>query len=264
MAVKRIVSTEFWNDPKVVDLFSPEDKYFMLYILTNPHTTQLGIYRLNQKIAAFELGYSVEAVKVLIERFETKYNLIFYNNETQEIAIKNYLKHSIVKGGKPVEDLLVKEIGLVKDRSLIDKVFKCLSAELNLNETIKNIINQKQNDNDNDNEESYHDSYNDSYNDSSKISKCSRFTPPTLEEVSNYCKERNNGVDPQRFIDYNQSKGWVVGKVKMKDWKAAVRTWEKKEQPKGVSKEREQTFAEITRRDVANRPKVEYDDDEIL
>ena len=92
----------------------------------------------------------------------------------------------------------------------------------------------------------------------------SRFTPPTLEEVSSYCLERNNGIDPQRFIDYNQSKGWVVGKVKMKDWKAAVRTLEKKEQPKGVSKEREQTFAEITRRNVANRPKVEYDDDEIL
>ena len=50
----------------------------------------------------------------------------------------------------------------------------------------------------------------------------------------------------------------------MKDWKAAVRTWERKEQPKGVNKEREQTFAEITRRNVTNRPKVEYDDGEIL
>lgn len=56
-----------------------------------------------------------------------------------------------------------------------------------------------------------------------------RFTPPTLEEVSDYCLERKNGVDPQRFIDYNQSKGWIIGKSKMKDWKAAVRTWEQKE-----------------------------------
>jgi hypothetical protein len=54
-----------------------------------------------------------------------------------------------------------------------------------------------------------------------------RFTPPTLAEVSSYCLERNNSIDPQHFIDYNESKGWVVGKVKMKDWKAAIRTWEK-------------------------------------
>ena len=95
MAIKRVVNTEFWIDDKVVDLFSPEDKYFMLYLLTNPHTTQLGIYKLNAKVAAFELGYSVEAVKTLLERFENKYGLIRYSNETQEVAVKNYLKHSL-------------------------------------------------------------------------------------------------------------------------------------------------------------------------
>lgn len=55
----------------------------------------------------------------------------------------------------------------------------------------------------------------------------SRFTPPTLEEVQSYCSERKNGVDAQRFIDYYSSNGWMVGKNKMKDWKAAVRTWER-------------------------------------
>jgi hypothetical protein len=53
------------------------------------------------------------------------------------------------------------------------------------------------------------------------------FTPPTLEEVQEYCTERGNGVDPQRFIDYYTANGWLVGKNKMKDWKACVRTWEK-------------------------------------
>ena len=56
-----------------------------------------------------------------------------------------------------------------------------------------------------------------------------RFTPPTLEEVSQYCNERQNGIDPQRFIDYYTSNGWKVGRNPMKDWKAAVRTWESKE-----------------------------------
>lgn len=56
-----------------------------------------------------------------------------------------------------------------------------------------------------------------------------RFTPPTLEEVTEYCQERKNNVNPQKFIDFYESKGWMIGKNKMKDWKASVRTWENKD-----------------------------------
>ena len=55
-----------------------------------------------------------------------------------------------------------------------------------------------------------------------------RFVKPTLEEVIAYCQERNNNVNPQKFIDYYESNGWKVGKNSMKDWKAAIRTWEKR------------------------------------
>ena len=54
------------------------------------------------------------------------------------------------------------------------------------------------------------------------------FKPPTLEEVKEYCFERNNGIDAQQFIDFYSSKGWMIGKNRMKDWKAAVRTWEQR------------------------------------
>lgn len=57
----------------------------------------------------------------------------------------------------------------------------------------------------------------------------SRFIPPTVEEVKAYCQERRNNVDPQRFVDFYETKGWMVGKNKMKDWRAAVRTWEKRD-----------------------------------
>ena len=53
------------------------------------------------------------------------------------------------------------------------------------------------------------------------------FAKPTLEEVSAYCIERKNAVDPQSFLDHYESNGWRVGKNPMKDWRAAVRTWEK-------------------------------------
>lgn len=61
----------------------------------------------------------------------------------------------------------------------------------------------------------------------------STFTPPTVSEVRDYCRERKNRVDPQRFVDFYTSKGWMVGKTKMKDWRAAVRTWEKDDKPSG-------------------------------
>jgi len=56
-----------------------------------------------------------------------------------------------------------------------------------------------------------------------------KFVPPSIEEVRQYCQERKNNIDPQSFVDFYQSKNWYVGKNKMKDWQAAVRTWEKKD-----------------------------------
>ena len=155
LAVKRVVDTDFWNDSKVSDIFSAEDKYFMLYLLTNPHTTQLGIYELPISKAANELGYSKDVVRVLIDRFENKYDLIKYNEITNELAIKNFLRHSIVKGGKPVMDCLLKEEKKVKDKSLLLYVFNNLnnysdSLNITVKEFIDNInININNNDNDN-------------------------------------------------------------------------------------------------------------------
>ena len=57
--------------------------------------------------------------------------------------------------------------------------------------------------------------------------RASRFTPPSVEEVRAYCFERGNNVDPERFVDFYESKGWTVGKNRMRDWKAAVRNWER-------------------------------------
>ena len=61
-----------------------------------------------------------------------------------------------------------------------------------------------------------------------EIYKEERFRKPSLEEVSEYCLERRNGIDPQAFLDFYESKGWKVGNTPMKDWRAAIRTWESK------------------------------------
>ena len=58
------------------------------------------------------------------------------------------------------------------------------------------------------------------------------FKKPTIEEITEYCKERNNGINAEAFYDFYESKDWYVGKNKMKDWKACVRTWERRNEPK--------------------------------
>lgn len=83
---------------------------------------------------------------------------------------------------------------------------------------------------------------NNNVNNGNNVNKySSRFTPPSLEEIRSYCSERKNNVDPERFLNFYESKGWLVGKTKMKDWKAAVRTWEKRETVKPAPK---QTFSQ--------------------
>lgn len=62
-----------------------------------------------------------------------------------------------------------------------------------------------------------------------------RFKKPTVEEIEEYCKERSNGINAQSFIDFYESKDWMIGKNKMKDWKAAIRTWERKRSNSNIS-----------------------------
>ena len=184
MGIKRVVSTDFWKDNKVSNDLSPEDKYFMLYLMTNPYTTQLGIYELNIKQAAFDMGYSTEAVKVLIDRFQNKYGIIKWSEQTSEVAIANYLRHSIIKGGKPVEDLLKKELLKVKDGSLIDFSFKRIKKYNDLNETVLKIVESYVNDNEIQNE---NDNEDDNDND-----------------VSSTVRGTNRTTNRQTKIDYQQ------------------------------------------------------------
>lgn len=96
-----------------------------------------------------------------------------------------------------------------------------------------NYINENDNENDNDNEPTkVGDSKEKPSNEGKKKvapTKERRFVKPTAEQVEAYCRERGNGVNAEHFCDYYESKGWKVGSAPMKDWKAAVRTWEQKD-----------------------------------
>lgn len=89
------------------------------------------------------------------------------------------------------------------------------------------------------------------------------FAPPSLEEVRAYCQERGNKVDAERFIDYYTSNGWKVGKNSMKDWKAAVRNWEKQdaERLEGQSGVRQQGASNQKQNRFINYQQSEHDFD---
>ena len=102
------------------------------------------------------------------------------------------------------------------------------SVQQNEQEGTKRTDNDTDTENENDTENDT-DIYNRGNSGESPRKKTTRFVPPTVEEVQAYCNERGNRVNPEAFVDFYSAKGWMVGKNKMKDWKAAVRTWEKSE-----------------------------------
>ncbi|USK43754.1 hypothetical protein [Cytobacillus oceanisediminis] len=129
MAKFRMIHTDFWDDPKVVEEMTAEDKYFFLYLLTNSNTTQIGIYQITKKQMAFDMGYSPESVNALLDRFINHHKLVLYNPETREIAIKNWGRYNFNRGGKPVLDCVRAELKNVKDISLISFVGERIEKE---------------------------------------------------------------------------------------------------------------------------------------
>lgn len=87
--------------------------------------------------------------------------------------------------------------------------------------------------------------------------KTKQFIKPTLDEVRAYCLERQNNIDPESFVDFYESKGWKVGNQPMRDWKAAVRTWERRDNNRPRYKTRDERLRENDRE--LERKCKEYD-----
>ena len=117
MAIFRKIHTLFWGDTFVQSL-SPERKYFYLYLLTNEKTRQCGIYEITKRQISFDTGYTIDTVSVLLNFF-IEAGKVKYNEDTQEMAIKNWKKYNDSTSPK-VQILVNKELKSVKDRSLIE------------------------------------------------------------------------------------------------------------------------------------------------
>ena len=111
MATYRNVQMSFWTDPKVADDFTPEDKYFYLYLLTNPYTKICGCYELSIRQMTIDTGYSKDTVLKLLKRLEDIHKVIKYSDENKEILVVNWPKYNwsqSPKVKKSIEDSLAK------------------------------------------------------------------------------------------------------------------------------------------------------------
>ena len=126
MALYRLVHTSFWEDTKVQDEMTPIDKYFMLYLLTNPHANQIGCFEISKRQMTNETGLDLETINKLLGKFEDELKLINYSMDTKEIFIKNWNKYNWTLSPK-VKTCIEKELKGIKSVEFVEKACDLLN-----------------------------------------------------------------------------------------------------------------------------------------
>lgn len=234
MAGYRNISVSFWTDSKVDDDFTPEDKYFYLYLMTNPHTSICGCYEISMKQMERETGYNTDTVKRLLSRMEEMHGVIRYSANTKEVLILNWWKYNWSSSSK-VKNAVVSVAEHIKHepfkRYVMDRVSIRYGYGMHTTDT---------------------ESVSDTVSDTDTVSETetenrredarqSLAAPaPSVEDVENYRREIGSNVDAQLFTDFYKANGWKQSNGNpVKDWKAAFRAWdrrEKTEKPKSKPK----------------------------
>ena len=106
MAIYRNVRLSFWTDNKVIDEFTPEDKYFYLYLLTNPQTNLCGCYEISYKSMSEDTGYNKDTCLRLLKRFDEVHNVIKFNESTKEVLILNWYKYNWSSSAKTLSGVM--------------------------------------------------------------------------------------------------------------------------------------------------------------
>jgi hypothetical protein len=211
MAIFRKIHTSFWSDPFIQDLDN-EQRLFYLYLLTNEKTKQCGIYEISKRQISFNLGIDSEKVTELIGYFVIA-GKIRYSLETNEIAIKNWMKYNGSTSPKVVS-CIKSELCSIKDRELIEYVNSIYTAS------------QEEQEQDEEQDE-----------EQKKEKEQYGVGKPTLDQLKQYMSEQGMNDFAEQWLNHYESNGWMVGKVKMDNWKASVRNWKLNNQKNSVVSE---------------------------
>lgn len=215
MAKYRSIQTSFWSDSKVVDDFTPDDRYFYLYLLTNAKSNQLGCYELSIKQMCRDTGYGENEIKKLIDRFENELQLINYDFKTKEIFIKNWYKYNWLES-ENTKKCVEKEFSLIKSSVLKELISPLYAPYKPLPSNKKKKNNKKKN-------------KNNSVYDDLEYSEEQENTPPdTHTQIFNFCLsifseyvEKDLEKSCKKFFLNYKSKNWE-GVI---DWEAKLEQW---------------------------------------
>lgn len=235
------IERSFWETDEARDM-TPEEKYFWMYLQTNANVNALGCYPFRMRRAMDETGYNKDTIEKLLDRMEGL-GLIRFDKKTMEVFLLNFsaiswskktvTKRAMMSDLKEVKSDTLKEM---LNRMLAKEGFFAEEPEGTTEDseepegtTGNNEAREREREGEREGEEKK--------NVKKESSAKRSFTPPTPEEVLEYCREKGlEYLEPQEFIDFYESKGWLVGKTKMKDWKAAARRWNRGNQSDGKAK----------------------------
>lgn len=219
----RIVHTRFWED-EYISTLNPEGKLLFIYLLTNEKVNLTGIYEILDNRINSDTQIGFEVIHTLMHKFTVDKKIIRWRNW---VRICNHDRYNTFSGSKneigkanELKRVPIEAIEGMDDTSIHTSMDTTLN--ININPNINNINTENT-------------SIDTSIPVEEKV-KTKKFVKPTLEEIKEYCAERENFVNPQQFFDHYESIGWMRGKNKMKDWKATVRTWENNNYDSGVKK----------------------------
>lgn len=225
MAVYRTIHTCFWTDPKVAEDFTANERLLYLFLLTGPSTNLSGCYEITTKQISFFTG--LNNPKDLLKSLQKKHGVISYSEATKEVLILNWWHYNWT-GSEKFRKALYDDITSIKEPAFRDYLMKRFLSPDTVSETsdtvsavgeygIKNTVSVSVRDSV---------SVSDVLEDNSVKSKKQKFIPPTEEQVAAYCREKGYGVAAADFVNFYESKGWMVGSNKMVDWHKALAGWE--------------------------------------
>lgn len=228
------ITTDIFDDEKILLIESMPNAdsliviWFKLLAFAGKSNNN-GVFMLSDKIPytdemlATIFRRPINTVRLALSTFES-FGMIEYMDGV--LTISNWEKHQNVDGMEKIREQNRKRVAAYREKQ------KLLSGNVTCNVTVteRNAVDKDKDKEQEKDKECIEEG-------ETAPAKRKRFTPPTIEEVKAYCIERKNGIDPQAFIDYYEARGWNIGKNKMKDWKAAVRTWENRQRPTTVRNE---------------------------
>ena len=218
---KRYVDTEMWKK-KWFRKLSPKMKNAWLYLITM--CNHAGLYEVDIDLMSVFIGEKITEDEVFRSGLATQVEILDDDKWYLPKFIKFQYNVSSPNELNPNNRVHKSVIDILNTYGFLDEARKAHTRPFN--SKIRGLQGSKDKDKDKD-----------SNNRSNKI-KRKVFKKPTEQEVKDYCDERGNTVDPARFLSHYESKGWMVGKNKMVDWKASVRTWEKNDFNKDSKKSR--------------------------